>query len=176
MNSWKSTLLSVCAAVQDVHHRDGQHMGGLAAEIAPQRQARLGGRRLGRRQGNPEDGVGAQAALVGRAVEVDHRPVERLLVGRIHPVHGLGELAVHVRDRLGHALAGPSVAPVAQLDGLELTGRGARRHGRAARGAGPQEHVDLDGGISAAVEDLTSMDAFDCAQPCSTSSLNRSAA
>ena len=40
-----------------------------------------------------------EPALVGRAVELDHRAVERLLVGGVEPAHRLGELAVHVGHR-----------------------------------------------------------------------------
>ena len=43
-------VVGVRAAVQDVHHRHGQHARRLAAEVAVERQARLGRGRLGDRE------------------------------------------------------------------------------------------------------------------------------
>jgi hypothetical protein len=40
-----------------------------------------------------DDGVGAETALVGRAVELDHAPVERLLVGDAHRAQRLADAA-----------------------------------------------------------------------------------
>ena len=54
-------------------------------------------------------------------------------------------------------------AAVAQLGGLELAGRGARRDGRAAGRAGAQGELDLDGRVASRVEDLAGVDAFDLA-------------
>ena len=76
-------VVGVRAAVQHVHHRHGQHVRRLAAEVAPQRLPGLGRGRLRGRERHAEDRVGAEAALVRRAVEVDHRAVERLLVGGV---------------------------------------------------------------------------------------------
>ncbi len=46
-------VVRVGAAVEHVHHRHRQHMGGLAAQVAPQRQPLLGGRRRGPRPERP---------------------------------------------------------------------------------------------------------------------------
>ena len=61
------------AAVDDVHHRHRQHVGAGAADIAVERQVRFLRRRLGDREADAQDGVGAQAGLVRRAVELDQR-------------------------------------------------------------------------------------------------------
>ena len=98
-------VVGVRAAVEDVHHRHRQHARGVAAEVAPQRQPLLDGGRVGGGQRDAEDRVGAQAALVRRAVELDQRAVERGLVGRVEPGDGLGDLAVDVADGLRDALA-----------------------------------------------------------------------
>ena len=72
-----------------------------------------------------------------------------------------GDLAVDVGDRPRDALAGPGVAAVAQLDRLELAGRGARGHrGQAAR-AGLERDLDLDRRVAARVEDLAGVDGGD---------------
>src|SRR5262249_19148671 len=50
---------------------------------------------------------------------------------------------------------------VAQLDRFVRAGGGAGWHRRAALGAVLEDHVDLDGRIAAAVEDLTADDVDD---------------
>src|SRR4029079_16634827 len=115
-------------------------------------------------------------ALVGRAVEVDHRAVQGGLVAGLQTLNGLGQLAVGVGDRLRHALDRPAVPAVAQLDRLELAGGGTRGDRGAAGGARLQHHVDLDSRVAAAVDDLPRVHLLDLAQAPSTSSLNRSAA
>ena len=125
-------VVGVGAAVEHVHHRHRQHVRRLAAQVAPQRQVLLGRGRARGGQRHAEDRVGAQARLVGRAVEVDQRAVEPALVERVEARHRLGDLAVDVGDRLRDALAAPGVPAVAQLRGLELAGRGPGRHRGAA--------------------------------------------
>ena len=169
-------VVGVRAAVQHVHHRHGQHVRLRAAKVSPQRRPGLGRGRLGRRQRHAQNRVGAEPRLVRSAVELDHRAVEGLLVGGIEPVNRLRELAVHVRDCLGHALASPGVAAVTKLHGLELARGGARGHGGAARGPGLQEHVHLDGRVPPGVEDLARVDLLDAAHSASTCARKRSAA
>ncbi len=174
MNSWKSTLLSACApAVEDVHHRHRKDVRAVAAEVAPQRQPLLGGGRVRGGQRDAEDRVRAQARLVRRAVERDERRVEAALVVGVEAGDRRGDLAVDVRDRLRDALAAPGLAAVAQLGRLELARRGARRHGRAAGGAGAQDELDLDGRVAAAVEDLAGVNAIDLAHGVSISGPGR---
>src|SRR5690606_34066929 len=50
---------------------------------------------------------------------------------------------------------------VAQLDRFVLSGRGARRHGRAALCAAGECDFDFDGGIAARVENLAGVDGGD---------------
>jgi hypothetical protein len=169
-------VVGVRTAVEHVHHRRRQHVRRLAAEIAPQRRARLCGRRLGPRERQAEDRVRAEPRLVGSAVELDHRAVERFLVRGVEAVHRLRELAVHVRDSPRYPLAAPRLAAVAQLDRLELARGGSGRDSRTARRPGLQEHVDLDRRVPAGVEDLATVDLLDAAQSASTSVLKRSAA
>ena len=94
-------VVGVGAAVEHVHHRHRQDPRRLAAEVAPQRLALLGRRRARRGERDAEDRVGAEARLVRRAVEVDQRAVEALLVEHVEAGHRRGDLAVDVADRLG---------------------------------------------------------------------------
>ena len=160
-------VVGVRAAVEHVHHRHGQHVGGLAAEVAPERQPLLRGRRVGGGQRDAEDRVRAEPRLVGRAVEVDQRAVEPVLVGGVAAGDRLGDLAVDVADGLGDALAQVALAAVAQLRGLELAGGRAGRHRGAARGSRSQDEVDLDRRVATAVEDLAGVDLLDLAHSAS---------
>src|SRR5262249_12806410 len=117
---------------------------------------------LGRCGGAAGIGVRAGPGLVRRPFELDQRRVGRALVVRVEPADRLRDLAFDVPHRLQDALATvDGLLAVAELDRLELTGRRARRDGGAADGPRVQRDVDLDGGIPARVEDLTSVHAGD---------------
>ena len=155
----------VGAAVDHVQHRHGQRRRLLAAEVAVERQAGLGGRGLRGRERDAEDRVRAEAPLVRRAVELDQLPVERLLVEPVEAGELTCDLAVHVRDRLRHALAAPLGTAVAQLDRLVHPGRGAGGYRGAAERAGGELDVDLDRRVAARVEDLAAVQTLDRAHP-----------
>ena len=166
MNSWKSTELSAWAPPLRTFIIGTGRMRRLAAavelgQVAVERLLGVGRGGLGGRQGDAEQRVGAEPALVRGAVELDHRPVERALLGGAGAGQRRGDLAVDVGDRAGDALAGPALAAVAQLDRLELAGRGARGDRGEAAGAGLQRDLDLDGRVAARVEDLARVDGGD---------------
>ena len=154
-------VVGVGAAVQDVEHGYRQQRGGRAAEIGVERQAGEVGRRLGHRQRHAENGVGAEPALAGGAVELDESAVDEHLVPRVHALDGAGDLVMDVVDRLGNALAEETVAAVAQLQGLARAGGRAGRHHGATQRAAFQQAVHFDGRISARVEDLSRDKLFD---------------
>ena len=105
-------VVGVGAAVEHVHHRHRQEARLAAAvelgQVAVERLAGVDRRRLRRRQRDAEDRVGAEPALVRRAVELDHRLVEGALLGGARPGQRRGDLAVDVLDRPRDALAAPS--------------------------------------------------------------------
>jgi hypothetical protein len=150
-------------------------MGVRSADVAVQRQLELGGGGLGHGQRDAEDGVGAQAGLVVGAVQVEQQPVDVALLEGVEADQGVVDLAVDVADGLEHALAAVALVAVAQLDGLEGAGGGARGDDGSARGPRVEDDLDLDGGIAAGVEDLASDDVLDGAHgggaPCSTESV-----
>ena len=155
-------IVGMHAAIDDVHHRHRQEPRAGSADIAVERQPVGVGRRLRHGQRDAEDGIGAEPALVLRAVELDQRLVDMDLVFRLHAADGVEDLAVHRFDRLQHALAEEALlVAVAQLHRLMRAGRGAGRHGGAAEGAVLQGHVDLHRRIAAAVEDLPADDVDD---------------
>ena len=148
-------VVGVLAAVDDVGHRDGQHAGVGAADVAVQRQAVGRGGRLGGGQADAQDRVGAELPLVGRAVGRDQRAVQPDLVGRIATHGDLGQRRVDVGHRLGHAFAEVArLVAVAELDRLVDSRAGPRGNRRPAERAVGQDHVHFDGRVAAAVEDL----------------------
>ena len=150
------------AAVDDVHHRHRKHPALDAADVAVERQAGGLGGGLGHGERDAEDGVGTQPSLVRRAVEGDHRLVDRDLILGIHAADRVEDLVLHRLDGLEHALAVvAALVAVAQLDRLVGAGRGARGHGGAAERTVLEKDIDLDGGVAAAVENLAGGDVGD---------------
>jgi hypothetical protein len=130
-------VVGVRAAVDDVHHRHGQLHAAHAAEVAVQRQAGFFGGGAGHGHGDGQHGVGAQAALVVGAVQVDQGLVEEGLLGGVQAQHGFGDFGVDVLDGLEHALAQvAALVAVTQLDGFARAG-GAPR----ARRRGPSRPI-----------------------------------
>src|SRR5207245_6536706 len=114
--------------------------------------------RLGGGERDAEYCVRAQPPLVRGPVELDHQPVQSLPIRGVEPGERPGQLAVDVPHRPQDALASEGLAAVAELDSLELAGRGAGGDGRAAGRARGQGQLDLDGRVAAAVQDLASVD------------------
>ena len=155
-------IVGMHAAIDDVHHRHRQQARGGAADIAVERLA-LGLRGgLGGGERDAEDGIGAEAAFVGGAVERDHGLVDLGLRLGVHAAERLENLAVDRLDRLAHALAAVAgLVAVAQFHRLMHAGGGAGGHRGAAERAVLQDDVDFDGRIAAAVEDFAADDVGD---------------
>ena len=105
--------------------------------------------------------------MVG-SVGVEQGPVDGALVEGVEAENGPGEFGIDVGDGGGDTLAGPSVAAITQLDGLVPAGRGTARDDCPAGCATLEEHLGLERGVAARVEDLTGddeRDAAHCAAP-----------
>ena len=114
----------VDAAVEDVRERQRQQVRLCAAQVAVQRNLHRVGGRMRRGERDAEDRVGAEARLVGGAIELDQGRVERGLVGDVGAHDLRGDLVEDVVDRLLHALAAvPRRIAVPQLQRLVLAGR-----------------------------------------------------
>ena len=160
-------VVGMHAAIDDVHHRHRQKPRRGAADIAVERQVVGDRRRLGDGERDAEDGVGAEPALVRRAVERDHGLVDLDLRLGIHAGERVENLAIDGLDRVLHALAEIALlVAVAQFDGLMRAGRSAGRHGGAAARAVVQHDIDLDGRVAAAVEDFAADDVDDGGHAC----------
>src|SRR5580765_3736389 len=156
--------IGVRAAVQDVHHRHGQRERVAAVEIADvsiEWNLLRRGSRAKRRHRHAEQGIGAEAAFSRRAVERNHRFVQPALI-EIAADDRLGDLAVHVRDRLPDAFTKvPGLLPVAELEGFAFARGRARRHRGAAARAAVDRHLDFHRRIPARVENLSPVHAID---------------
>jgi hypothetical protein len=155
----------VHAAVEHVEHRHGQEPGVHAAEVAVEGLTRAP--RCGARdgQGDPEDGVGAEAGLVLRTVEFAECRVERGLLARGTSDDGGGDDVLDVRDGAGYPFATEAIlVAITKLDGLARPGGRARRDRGAPEAAVAQTYIDFDRGIAPRVQDLTRMKARDGAQ------------
>ena len=147
------------AAIDDVHHRHRQRPRRGTADIAVERHVEGFRRRLGAGQRHAEDGVGAQPALVRRAVEIDHDLVELNLFLDRTIAQRLENLAVDGLYRLLHALAEIAfLVAVPQLHRFMRAGGSAGGNRGAADRAVFQHHIDFDGGVAAAVEDFAADD------------------
>jgi len=156
--------VGVGTAVHDVHVRDRQDVAVGAADVAVQRQfGGLGGGVQGG-QGDAEDGVGAQLALVRGAVELDHQVVEGALVGGIHADDLRSDDLVHGLDRVQHTLAAvDGLVAIAALPSLGLTGGSAGRNSSAAHvcaGVALNVNLNLNGRVATGIKDLTRVNAF----------------
>jgi hypothetical protein len=78
---------------------------------------------MGHGHGNPQQGIGAEPALVLGAVEFDHAPVDATLIGDLHADHRLFQLALDMGHGLAHPLAEiAALVAIAQFQGLAGTG------------------------------------------------------
>ncbi len=145
--------VSVSATVHDVHVRDRQDVAVGAADVAVQRQAGGLGGSVQSSQGDAQDGVGAQLALVRGAVELDHQVVQSALVSSVHADDLRSDDLVHGLDRVKNALAAvDGLVAVATLPSLGLTGGGAGRNQAQALGAVFGVQNDLNGRVAAGIE------------------------
>lgn len=153
--------VGVGAAVEDVHHRHRQDVAVGAADVTEELQAGGLGGGLGHSHGDTENGVGTEAGLVGRAVQLDHGLVHQALVVGFDTCQGFVNLADDVADGLEHALAEVAVATVTQFVCLVHTGRGAGGHGGPSDGAVVQTDLDLDCRVTTGVQDFAGDDLHD---------------
>ena len=137
------------SAVDDVHHRHGQHVGVGATYVAVERYLQVVGGCVGHGQRHAKDGVGAKVRLGLGAVKLQHLVVDGALLKHRHAHKGGGYHLVDVFDCLEHALAAIALlVAVAQFERLVLACRGSRRYRCAAGEARLERHFYLNRWIS----------------------------
>ena len=142
--------VGVGTAVDDVHHGDGQNLGVRTAQVAVQGLLQLGRRRLGKRQGNAQNGVGSQFGLVEGAVQGAHEGVRRGLFRRFQADQGRGDDVADIVHSFGDAfalVAGRVAVP--KFPGFMFPGGSSAGDARRACGSAFQINVRLNGGVAA---------------------------
>ena len=110
---------------------------------------------MGGGQGDAEDCVGAEGALVGGAVQGKELGVDGGLVDGVLAFDFQGNHVVDVFDGAQDALAAVTlVVVVAQFVGFVLAGGSAGRDDGAADSAAFEGGLDFNGGVAARVEDF----------------------
>jgi len=151
------------ATVDDVEGRDRQdHLGvsGKLRDVLVERNSLLGGSRAANGQRDGQDGVRPHVGLVRGSVQIDHRLVDLLLLGRVHSLDLRSKMVVDVGDRLEDSLAHVVAASVTKLASLVDSGGSPGRHGGGERSHGGND-VGLDGRVATGVEDLPGSDGND---------------
>ena len=126
-------VVRVRAAVQDVHHGNGQRPGIHPTHVPVQGLAQAVRSSACHRKAHAENGVGPQIAFVLRAVDFKHGLVNETLVGDVEAHKRFLQFNVDVRNGFLHALAHPSVSAIAKLNGFVDTRRRSRRNRRTAK-------------------------------------------
>ena len=155
MNSCRSSALSACAPplMTFIIGTGRTWADGPPSERQSGRPSALA-EALATASETPSTPLAPDAALVRRAVDVAEQAIGAALVVHVAADERRAELVVDARDGALDGLAAVGGAAVAALDRLVRPGRRARGHGGAAERAGVGEDVDLDGRVSARVEDL----------------------
>ena len=156
-------VVGMFAAIDDVHHRHRQDMRRNAANITIEWQAARIRGGLGHRHAGAKDSIGADPALVGRAIERDHRQVDiALVLGIERADQHVADLGIHRIHRIDHALAQiAGLVAIAEFDGFMRAGRGSAGHRGAAKAAIVEQNIDLDRGITPRIENFAGVDIDD---------------
>src|SRR5208337_1832144 len=158
--------VGMSAAIEDVHHGDGEKIAGsirgVAGEIFVERLFERNGSGASGGHGYRKDGVGTEPGFGGRAIEGDQIVVESALVGGVGTGDRFGDLGIYVGDGFEDALAKVlGLIAIAEFEGLVFAGGRARGNNGTAEGAGLKKDVGLDGRIAARVKDLAGVNAGD---------------
>lgn len=92
------------AAIDDVHHGNGEHVRVATADIFVEGESEVVSRSLCDCEGYTEDGVGAKVGLGVGAVEGDHCLVDTDLIESGHTYKGMCDRTVYILHSLEHTL------------------------------------------------------------------------
>ena len=153
--------IAVCTAIDDVHHGHGQHMGIGTTDVAVQGHTEVVGSSVSHGERNAQDGVSAEFALSGGAVEFDHRHVDGALVKGIHTLNLGSDYLVDVLNGLEDALAAVTLlVAVTQFKSLILTRRSATGHRCAAHITALEGYFNFNSRIATRIQNLSGMNLF----------------
>ncbi len=145
-------------AVDDVHHRNGEHISVGAADVTVQGHIQSLGSSVCGSQRHAQDSVGTELALGGSAIEGKHLIVECALVEHIVTLECGSDYLVDIVNGLQDALATETaLVTVAELECFVLTGAGARRNTCAAHNAVLKRNLNFHCRIATGIQNLTGM-------------------
>ena len=141
--------IRVCAAVDDIHHRDRQTFRIDAADVTVKRQVDAFRAGMERRHGNRENRIGAEFLFIRSPVKFEHRTVKCGLIQHIHADQCFGDFPVDMSDRLKNSFSPVALlVAVTQFQRLVHPCGCAGRHGCAPRHAAFQRNFRLYGRIA----------------------------
>ena len=109
------------STVDDIHHRNRKHVAVGSTDVAVERNVKVVGGGVSDSEGNTEDGVCAEVALGGGAVEFDHSLIDSPLLKAGHSDDFWSDLLVDVGDSLENALSAVALrVTVTKLKSLVL--------------------------------------------------------
>jgi len=147
--------IAVRAAVEDVHHRHGKHLGVGSAEVFVKGLADLRGGGLCGRERDSEDGIGSDFLFRRRAVHCEHGFIHRNLICSVEADQSGREKLGNIGNGFGHALAEVAgFVSIAELNRLVLTCAGTAGNCCTANSSAGEFDIGFDGGIAARIEDL----------------------
>jgi hypothetical protein len=112
-------------------------------------------------EADTEDRVGAKPGLVRRPVELNQYAINGQLVLRIQAGERVADPSVHCLDSLKHPSTPEPRSAIAPFDRLMRTGGRSGWNRRPAYNTALQRHLDLDGRIASAVENLAGVNIVD---------------
>ena len=149
-------VVGVRATVEDVHHRDGQDMAVAATNVAIKFLTGLLSGGLGAGEGNAEDGVGTEIALVGSGIQFNHTGINGSLVGNFHSHNLFSDILVDMVHSLQNTFAEEyGFITVAEFHRFVNTSGSAGGDSSAAHCTSLGININFDSRIASRIEDLT---------------------
>ena len=157
-----NSAVCVSAAVENVHHRNGE-LGALnAAEESVKRDIESGSRSSCTSDRNCKYSVCAELGLVLGAVELDHLLIYCVCVACVHTDKSVCDNVIDVVNCLLYALAEVSaLIAVTQLKSLKFTGGSAAGSGSSCNSTVCKLYLSFNGRISSGVEYFSSLYVYD---------------
>ena len=156
------TGVGVSATVDDVEERNGKRVRVRTTDVTEERQVGRVGSGLRDGKAHAENGVSAELLLVVSAVNLDHCGVDDALLACVEPNDGRLDVLDDIGDSLLNTLAEVTLlVAISKFVRLECSGRRSRRNCRSSSRVVVEQNLNLDGWVSARVENLSGIEGND---------------
>ena len=150
---------SVSAAVEDVHHGNGEGLCIHTAHIAVQADTLGCSCSFGTGEGYTQNGIGTQSALVGGSVQIHHNLIDAGLLQYIFADQGRGDFAADILHCLGNTLSKiTALIPVPKLMCFVNAGGSAGGNRGPADDPALQNHFHFNSGVSTGIQNFSTND------------------